>query len=77
MSDTDLSQQTSLDDNDAMIGVAKRRGIVRLADGTLATLVAWGISRGGRREPSRARFEGCDGETRWTGRKADVIEVVQ
>ena len=60
-----------------MVAVAKRRGIVRLSDGTLATLVSWGISRGERNEPKRARFEGCDGQTRWTGSKTDVVEVVQ
>ena len=61
-----------------MISVAKRRGIVRLRNGQLATLISWGSSRGGRSVGSgrRCRLEGCDGETRWTADKNDIIEVV-
>lgn len=62
-----------------MIGVAKRRGIVRLDDGQLATLVSWGARSGGRNgRPNRlkVRLETQDGERRWTDRKTRIVEVV-
>ena len=79
MSDTDLSQQTSLDDTHAMIVVAKRRGIVRLRNGQLATLVSWGKPKPGRTAgtTNQVRLETCDGEHRYTSRKDNVVEVVQ
>lgn len=61
-----------------MVDVARARGIVRLYDGTLATLISWGTPGRGRKAGTgnRIRLEGCDGETRWTAKKCDVIEVV-
>lgn len=61
-----------------MVNVARARGIVRLYNGTLATLISWGTPGDGRRAGtgSRVRLEGCDGKTRWTGKKSDIIEVV-
>jgi len=63
-----------------MVAVAKRRGIVRLANGNLATLISWGEARHRNSKAgrgARCRLEMPDGETQWTGRKTDVIEVVQ
>lgn len=55
-----------------MFDVARRRGVVRLDDGMLVTLVSWG-NRGQR---GRCRFENPDG-TRWTGPSYRVVEIVQ
>lgn len=74
-----VSTTDTIQPNDLyMVRVAKARGIVRLYNGQLATLLSWGTPGTGRRAGTgnRIRLEGCDGETRWTGRKYDVIEVV-
>jgi hypothetical protein len=55
-----------------MVTFAKDRTIVRLADGTLATLVSWGCKAG----RAKVRLEGCDGKTRWTAKKLEIIEVL-
>lgn len=60
-----------------MIAVAKRRGIVRLDTGMLATLVSWGTCGKGRPSNNRVRLEGADGETRWTAYKREIIAVVE
>jgi len=56
-----------------MIAVAKRRGIVRLQSGQLATLISWGT----RESRQRCRLEGSDGETRWNSKLTEIIEIVQ
>jgi len=63
-----------------MVQAAKRRAIVRLTDGTLATLVSWGSAkhlhnRAG--SGQRVRLEACDGETRRTAKKRDITEIVE
>jgi hypothetical protein len=63
-----------------MVAVAQRRGIVRLVNGNLATLISWGEARHRNSKAgrgARCRLEMPDGETRWTARKTDIIEVVQ
>lgn len=60
-----------------MIAVAKRRGIVRLDTGMLATLVSWGTSGKGRPSTNRVRLESVDGESRWTALKREIIAVVE
>lgn len=70
---SDQPHRTLTEFDHQMIAVAKRRGIIRLQDGTLATLITWGTPR----RPSNVRVEGCNGKTRWTVKKRNVIEVVQ
>lgn len=60
------------DHDKMMLGVAQRRGIVRLDTGQILTLVCWGGNRGG----NRCRVESQDGETRRTLKKTEVVEVI-
>jgi hypothetical protein len=56
----------------AWIAAARKRAIVRLRNGNLVTLVSWGTTQ----NKNRARFESQCGKRRWTGKKADVVEIV-
>lgn len=73
MSVTDDTATSRRAQDAAMVLVAKRRGIIRLTNGSLVTLLSWGTSHG----RNRMRVELPNGETRMTLRKSELAEVIE